>query len=152
MLSSLRLLTMLVKTSFRGCERGSHLVAYLAQYSTCNSVPRQTVLHIYIGLSLTASLSSQPACDVGWHSSAVAWLLSLLHSQRPTCDVGWHSSAVAWLLSPLRFQLPDSDVGYRVFAACSPHSQPFLSMFRGFRGTMSSLSLSSTLQSVFSIP
>ena len=36
--------------------------------------------------------------------------------------------------------------------SCSPHSQPFLSLFRGFRGTTNSLSLSSTLQSVFSIP
>jgi len=36
--------------------------------------------------------------------------------------------------------------------SCSPHSQLFLSLFRGFRGTTSSLSLSSTLQSVFSVP
>ena len=57
--------------------------------------------------------SQRPTCDVGWHSSAVAWLLSPLQSQRPACP----SSAEAYSLSPLRFQLPDSDVGYRVFAA-----------------------------------
>ena len=56
-----------------------------------NSVPRQTVLHIYIW-PLSHCQSQQPTCDVGWHSPAVAWLLSLLQSQRPTCDVGWHSS------------------------------------------------------------
>ena len=76
--------------------------------------------------------SQQPTCDVGWHSSAVACLLYLLQSQRPACP----SSAIFGSLS-----------GASSPISCSPHSQPFLSLFRGFRGTMSSLSLSSTLQS-----
>ena len=64
-------------------------------------------------LAWLLSLQSQrPTCDVGWHSSAVAWLLSPLQSQRPTCDVGWHSSAVAWLLSLLQSQRPTCDVGW----------------------------------------